>query len=143
MLNSLVLYTKAALGMNALKRETFCDCKASVQYSEGRFISDCVAKSTCLALEKFYGRDADSITNGNCHDVKASLAAKKRNCLMCEYFNVCPGFCSASVLFVEYHESECPIRLLYRYIAENKSRVTSDFNDYCSKYKLPEQMLDG
>ena len=140
MLNSLNLYVKAVLGIKTQLRETFCDCKASVQYSDGKLISDCIAKSTCLNIQRFYGKFEKAINNDNCHDIKTTLAIFKRKCLNCKYYNICPGFCAASILFDEYSEDCCPIYMLYGYISDNKQTIQENFNEYCKNYLLPEQM---
>lgn len=141
MFSSIVNYVKAEFGLCPRRRSTCCDCKASLQYSNGKIINDCVAKSTCLSLDKFYGKHSSMLSDSNCHDIKQFLALSKRKCLMCRYYDICPGFCSASILFNEYIEHECPIALTFKYIKDNTSRVRHDFDCYCSQHVLPEKML--
>lgn len=141
MISSFVQYVRTILdNSNGRQLNTLCDCKASVQYSNGQLISDCVLKSSCLSPSKFYGKYITFLTSHNCQDIKAFSAISKRKCLMCKYYDICPGFCSASILFDEYKEKQCPILLLYKYIEHNYEYVQSAFNEYRSKYKLSDEM---
>lgn len=142
MINSVVQYVQTVLDKYSRRPNTICDCKASIQHSKGQLISDCVMKSTCLPLTKFYGKYASLLTTSNCHDIKAFCAISKRNCLICKYYDRCPGFCSASILFDEYKEKRCPILSLFEYIECNRTRVQKAFDEYRSKYKLSDEMLN-
>jgi hypothetical protein len=139
MVNSTTQYLLAVFNMSPT-RVSVCDCKASVQYSDGRLVSDCVEKSSCFGIDRFYGKFAKDRTLENCHDIKMNLAIQKRNCMLCRFFDKCPGFCTASVLFDKYERGECPIKRLMEYIIQNKDVVLDNLKKYRERNILPHEM---
>lgn len=137
MVNSITTYVQSVLGL-AKTHTTVCDCRASVQFADGKLVTDCVRKSSSLPLSDFYGDK--EVTDENCHAVKHFCAASKRHCLECEHYSECPGFCTTSVLFKEYRETACPLKLFFKYIQQNRDAVLKKFLDYSSKHVLPCDM---
>lgn len=139
MINVITVFVQSILELGEFS--TCCDCSASIQFSNNKFVTDCVKKSSCLDMSSFYGQYTSQITNDNCHQLKHFCAAKKRKCLICEFYDKCPGFCTASILFDRYVETECPIQLLFKYILDNRNRILQQYHAYISMHRLPAQMI--
>lgn len=104
--------------INNIKHETkntFCICDDRLVVRNGQITYNCVKYSSMYNDCDFYGKS--EVSENSVRLIKRSLGEQKRGCVVCKYYNICPGMCWTSLLFKHAVCSErCPCATLIDYI---------------------------
>lgn len=112
-----------------------CECKFLPNVFETGTSKNCIRCFSNLENKLFYGKYADSITDENVSDVKASLGICKRGCLSCEHSEYCQMPCWSSVIFEHFKPTECPLSKAYKYITDEHITEYNKWRDTKNGFK--------